>query len=56
VQVNGAEITMTASIGVATCPLQATTADELVAATDAALYQAKATGRNRVLCPADPFT
>jgi diguanylate cyclase (GGDEF)-like protein len=46
---NGQQIRCTTSIGVATCPLHARTAEELVAATDAALYQAKATGRNRVV-------
>jgi diguanylate cyclase (GGDEF)-like protein len=39
---------VTVSIGVATVPTDATSADELVARADAALYRAKALGKNRV--------
>jgi diguanylate cyclase (GGDEF)-like protein len=38
-----------ASFGVAECPSQATTARELLASADAALYQAKREGRDRVV-------
>jgi len=41
---------VTLSVGVATFPEHAADATELIAAADAALYQAKATGRNRVVC------
>jgi diguanylate cyclase (GGDEF)-like protein len=39
---------LTVSIGVASMPAQATTAEQLVAAADAALYEAKHAGRDRV--------
>ena len=39
---------VTVSIGVATVPTDATRADELIARADAALYRAKAFGKNRV--------
>jgi len=42
------EITVTASFGVATFPRDGTTSDELIAAADAAMYAAKAAGRNCV--------
>jgi diguanylate cyclase (GGDEF)-like protein len=42
------EIAVTVSIGVAACPGQVATPADLMAAADAALYQAKAAGRNRV--------
>lgn len=41
-------ISMTASFGVATFPRDGCNGDELIAAADAALYRAKAAGRNRV--------
>ena len=52
---NGMSISVTISIGVATCPLHAQSAESMVAAADAALYEAKSTGRNRVVCAADPL-
>jgi diguanylate cyclase (GGDEF)-like protein/PAS domain S-box-containing protein len=44
----GAGITVTASFGVATYPVDGCSADSLVAAADAALYTAKRGGRNQV--------
>ena len=44
---------VTASLGIATFPLHASSRDLLVSAADRALYQAKRTGRNRVCTPAD---
>jgi diguanylate cyclase (GGDEF)-like protein len=44
---------ITASLGIATFPLHASSRDLLVIAADRALYQAKRTGRNRVCSPAD---
>ncbi len=41
-------IAVTASFGVATFPCDGRTGDELIAAADAAMYAAKAAGRNRV--------
>ncbi len=41
---------ITVSIGVATYPTHARTAPDLIRAADEMLYQAKATGRNRVVC------
>ncbi|MFZ0772172.1 MAG: GGDEF domain-containing protein [Candidatus Sulfotelmatobacter sp.] len=43
-----AELSVTASIGVATCGLENSSAEEVVQAADKALYRAKAAGRNRV--------
>ena len=42
-------VTITASVGVAGLPRNATTADALIAAADAALYQAKQAGRDRTV-------
>jgi diguanylate cyclase (GGDEF)-like protein len=42
--------TVTASFGVATFPHHGRTLTELLRSTDAALYRAKAAGRNRVVC------
>lgn len=44
---------ITASLGIATFPLHASSRDLLVTAADRALYQAKRTGRNRVCSSAD---
>lgn len=45
---DGRQISLTASIGVATFPDHAEAPEELIAAADAALYMAKCAGRNRV--------
>ena len=49
---HGLEIAITASAGVASYPASASTVRDLVATADAALYQAKAAGRNQVCCAA----
>jgi len=51
---NGAQVS--ASIGVAALPATATTAKDLVANADAALYRAKQAGRNRVMRAAERNT
>jgi len=45
---NGVAVTLTVSIGVASCPGDAATVRELVARADQAMYRAKQAGRNRV--------
>ena len=45
---DGRRIDVTVSIGAATFPAEAETEVDLIAAADAALYDAKETGRNRV--------
>lgn len=45
---DGKDVQVTISIGISTSPQHGTTADELVAQADAALYRAKESGRNRV--------
>ena len=49
---SGEVVRITASIGIAACPDHGTSPSELVAAADAALYNAKGAGRNRVAEPA----
>jgi len=44
---------LSASIGIATYPLHATTAEDLIKAADLALYRAKRAGRNRVCLAAE---
>ncbi len=46
---DGTRISVTVSIGVAACPPDGTDESDLLAAADAALYRAKATGRNRTV-------
>jgi diguanylate cyclase (GGDEF)-like protein len=45
---------VTASFGVAECPSSGTTADGILKAADIGLYEAKRTGRNRVVCIEQP--
>lgn len=47
----GRMIKVTTSIGLATCPLHGAAVEDLIAAADATLYQAKSGGRNRVCVP-----
>ena len=49
IELNGQLIKATTSIGVSTFPLDGETPDFLIRAADAALYEAKKTGRNRVV-------
>ena len=49
VESNGASIRATLSIGVAMCPTNGSSMDELVRAADLALYDAKDQGRDRVV-------
>jgi diguanylate cyclase (GGDEF)-like protein len=44
-----ADVNITISVGVATCPRDATTLDELMELSDKALYRAKADGRDKVM-------
>ena len=50
----GLTIRLTASVGVATLPDVAVSADELVHAADAAMYQVKARGKNGIQAAAEP--
>lgn len=47
---------ITASFGLSTFPLHATSRDQLVTAADRALYESKHTGRNRINTPPTPQT
>lgn len=47
---SGQTVSLTASIGVATYPRAAGSAEKLISAADQALYRAKASGRNQVCC------
>lgn len=49
ITLGAADIQVTASFGVAAFPVNGTTQDTLIGAVDAAMYQAKETGRNRVV-------
>ena len=51
IEFEGKTIKVTTSIGTATFPTHSMTPEDLVAAADSALYQAKSTGRNRVGVP-----
>ncbi|MBI4401018.1 MAG: diguanylate cyclase [Nitrospirae bacterium] len=44
---------VTISVGVATYPTHASTVSDLIRSADQALYQAKTSGRNRVICTSD---
>jgi diguanylate cyclase (GGDEF)-like protein len=50
IHVPGGELSVTASFGVATYPEPVKHADSLFGAADRALYRAKGSGRNRVIC------
>src|SRR5690606_41094481 len=54
IRFNNRDLAPTLSVGIAACPLHATSGDRLFECADQALYQAKAAGRNRtVLWSAD---
>ncbi len=48
IEFEGRQIRVTTSVGLATCPDHAASAEDLIATADAALYQAKLNGRNRL--------
>ncbi len=45
---------ITASLGIASCPLDGERMEDLISCADAALYQAKASGRNRIIANSPP--
>jgi len=51
---DGLDIHLTASVGVATLPDVAASAEELVQAADKAMYQVKDSGKNGIQAAADP--
>ncbi len=51
---NGETVPVTASIGAAACPEQATRAEDLIVASDGLLYRAKSEGKNRICRPDRP--
>ncbi len=55
VRTPSAALQVTVSIGVASCPLHADAAEQLIQVADEALYRAKSGGRNRVIAATDPF-
>jgi len=55
VELSHGSIPVTISLGVAACPPSGRTAEALIAAADAALYAAKAAGRNRVASSLAPI-
>lgn len=55
VRTASAALQVTVSIGVASCPLHAKTAEQLIQVADEALYRAKSSGRNRVTAAMDHF-
>jgi len=52
---DGLDIRLTASLGVATLPDVAASAEELIKAADAAMYRVKDRGKNGVLLAVDPI-
>ena len=50
IQLDAENIMVTVSAGIAVCPDNGTSAQDLVAAADTALYRSKSEGRNRVSC------
>jgi diguanylate cyclase (GGDEF)-like protein len=52
---DSAEISITVSIGVAVCPQDGLTPEQILSAADAAMYEAKAAGRNRTFSASGGF-
>jgi predicted signal transduction protein with EAL and GGDEF domain len=53
-EVRESKIPLTVSIGMAWCQLPSDTAHDMISRADAALYEAKGSGRNRVVYPPSP--